>query len=185
MAQREPHLVEPVEREVDLALDDGAVGDTADRRHAAHDLGGFAFGLETADRDRTLADRVDVAIGAQQRCDQQGAALQALAVAERGDGDVDAGALGGEGRQVGGDHHRRDVFQVQLGGHGNAGIEIGQAFEPEASSQSGRDVQADHCRLGHQRAATAHGVEKGLFGPPPRECQWADGIIGAHAIGPL
>ena len=35
IAQREADLVEAVEREVDLALDDGAVGDAADRRHAA------------------------------------------------------------------------------------------------------------------------------------------------------
>ena len=44
VAQREPQVGQPVEREVDLALDDGAVGDAADGRHAARDLGGFAFG---------------------------------------------------------------------------------------------------------------------------------------------
>ena len=54
IAQREPHLAEPVEREFDLALDDRAVGDAADGRHAAHDLGGVAFGLEAADRERAL-----------------------------------------------------------------------------------------------------------------------------------
>ena len=100
IAQREPHLVEPVEREVDLALDDRAVGDAADGRHAAHDLGGFALGLEAVDRDRALADRIDVAVGAEQRRDQQRAALQALGVAERRHGDVDARALGAERRQV-------------------------------------------------------------------------------------
>jgi len=46
----------PVEIEFDLALDQRAVSDAADRRYAAHDLGGVAFGLESADRDRTLAD---------------------------------------------------------------------------------------------------------------------------------
>ena len=35
--------IEPVQRELDLALDDGAVGDAADGRHAARDLGGFAL----------------------------------------------------------------------------------------------------------------------------------------------
>ncbi len=100
--------------EVDLALDDGAVGDAADGRHAAHDLGGFALGLEAADRDRALADRIDVAVGAEQRRDQQRAALQALGVAERGDGDVDPGALGAEGRQVGGHHHGGDVAGAQV-----------------------------------------------------------------------
>ena len=60
-----------------------AVGDAADGRHAARDLGGFAFGLEAADRERALRDRIDVAVGAEQRRDQQRAALQALGVAER------------------------------------------------------------------------------------------------------
>ena len=55
------------------------------------------------------ADRVDVAVGAEQRRDQQRAALQALGVAERRDRDVDARALGAEGRQVGGHHHGGDV----------------------------------------------------------------------------
>ena len=39
------------------------------------------------------ADRVDLAVGAEQRRDQQRAALQALGVAQRRDGDVDPGAL--------------------------------------------------------------------------------------------
>ena len=77
-----------------------AVGDAADGRHAAHDLGGLAFGLEAADRDRALADRVDVAVGAEQRRHQQRAALQALGVAERRDGDVDARALRAEGGRL-------------------------------------------------------------------------------------
>ena len=91
-----------------------AVGDAADGRHAAHDLGGFALGLEAADRDRALADRIDVAVGGEQRRDQQHAALQALGVAERGDGNVYPGALGAEGRQVGGHHHGGDVAGAQV-----------------------------------------------------------------------
>ena len=59
------------------------------------------------------ADRVDVAVGAEQRRDQQRAALQALGVAERRDGDVDARALRAEGRQVGGHHHGGDVAGAQ------------------------------------------------------------------------
>ena len=90
-----------------------AVGDAPDGRHAAHDLGGVAFGLEAADRERALRHRVDVAVGAEQRRDQQRAALQALGVAERRDGDVDAGALRAEGRQVGRHHHGRDVAGAQ------------------------------------------------------------------------
>jgi hypothetical protein len=55
VAQRQPHIGQAIEREFDLALDDGAVGDAADGRHAAGDLGGFAFGLEAGDRERALA----------------------------------------------------------------------------------------------------------------------------------
>ena len=59
------------------------------------------------------ADRVDVAVGAEQRRHQQGAALQALGVADRRDGDVDARALRAEGRQVGRHHHGGDVAGAQ------------------------------------------------------------------------
>src|ERR1700726_3277869 len=41
-------------------------------------------------------------------------ALQALGVAHGGRGDVDAGALGGERRQIGRDHHRGDVAGADL-----------------------------------------------------------------------
>jgi hypothetical protein len=67
--------------------------------HAARDLGGFAFGLEPPIASEPLADRVDIAVGAEQRRDQQRAALQALGVAHRRDGDVDAGSLRAEGRE--------------------------------------------------------------------------------------
>ena len=90
----------------------------ADRRHAAHDLGGLALGLEAADGERALRDRIDVAVGAEQRGDQQRAALQALGIAQRRDGDVDAGALGGERRQVGGHHHGGDVAGADRAGRG-------------------------------------------------------------------
>ena len=76
-------------------------------------LGGFAFGREAADRERALRDRVDIAVGAEQRRDEQRAALQALGVAQRRDGDVDARALRAERRQVRGHHHRRDVAGAQ------------------------------------------------------------------------
>ncbi len=108
-AQRQAHVRQPIERELDLALDDGAVGDASDRRNAAHDLGRLALGLEAGDRERTLRHPIDVAVGAQEGGHEQGAALEVLGVAERGDGDIHARALGGEGRQVACHHHGRDV----------------------------------------------------------------------------
>ena len=109
VAQRQPHIGQAVERELDLAFDDGAVGDAADRRHAADDLGGFALGLEAGDRDRALRHRIDVAVGAEQGSDEQGSALQVLGVAERGHRDVHPRALGAERRQIAGDHDGGDV----------------------------------------------------------------------------
>ena len=75
IAQREPYIGEAVEREFDLAFDDGAIGDAADSRHAAGDAGSGAFGLEAVDGDRALRHRIDVAVGAEQRRDEEGAAL--------------------------------------------------------------------------------------------------------------
>src|SRR6185437_12111200 len=100
IAQRHAQLALAIEIEFDFALDQRAVDDAADGGHAAHDLGGFAFRLEAADGNRALTDGVDIAVGAEQRRDQERAALQALGIAERRDGDVDAGALGAEGRQI-------------------------------------------------------------------------------------
>ena len=102
------------QREFDFALDDGAVRQPAHGRHAARDLRRFALGLKAADGQRALRDRIDIAVGAEQRRDQQSAAEQALGVAQRRGGDVDAGALRGERRQVGGDHHGGDVAGAHL-----------------------------------------------------------------------
>ena len=113
IAQREPQVGQAIEREVDLALDDRAVRDAPDGRHAARDLCGIAFGREPADRERALPDRIDIAVGAEQRRDQQRAALQAFRVAHRRDGDVDARALRPEGGQVGGHHDGCDVAGAQ------------------------------------------------------------------------
>ena len=70
VAQREPHGAHAVEGELDLALDDGAVGDPSVGRHPAGDLGGVAFGLEAADGEPALRYRVDIAVVAEQRGDQ-------------------------------------------------------------------------------------------------------------------
>jgi hypothetical protein len=116
IVQREAQIGLAGEREAEFALDDGAVGDAPGSRHAAGDAGGGALRHEAADGDRALRQRIDFAVGAEQRRDQQCSALQALGVAQRADRDVDARALGGKGRQVGRHHHGGDV----LGLHGVA-----------------------------------------------------------------
>ena len=55
-------------------------------------------GAEAADRQRALGHRIDLAVGAQHRGHQQGAAQQALGVAQRRDGDIDRAALGARRR---------------------------------------------------------------------------------------
>ena len=110
IAQGDAHLRQLVEREFDLALDDRPGGDARRGRHPLGDAFGLAFGSEAADRERSLADRVDLAIGAVQRGDEQKAAPQRLGVTQRAHRDVHARALAGERRQRGGDHHRGDVL---------------------------------------------------------------------------
>ena len=114
IAQRQAQRLLGVELELDLALDQRPVRDAPDGRHAAGDLRGVAFGLEAGDGDRALGDRIDLAVGAEERRDEQGAALQRLRVAERRDGDVEARALGREGRQVRRHHHGGDVGGAQV-----------------------------------------------------------------------
>ncbi len=46
VAQSKARLADAVEREFDLAFDDGAVRQAADGRNPARDLGGLAFGLK-------------------------------------------------------------------------------------------------------------------------------------------
>jgi hypothetical protein len=50
VAQREPQLHQPVERELDLALDDRAVRDAPDGGNPAGDLGGVALRLKAGHR---------------------------------------------------------------------------------------------------------------------------------------
>ena len=54
----------------------------------------FALGAEAGDGERALGDGVDLAVGGQQRGHQQGAAEQAVGIAQRRDRDVDAGSRG-------------------------------------------------------------------------------------------
>ena len=115
VAQAEPERVGLVELVDDLALHRGAVGDARRGGHAAgHRAGGAARG-DRAGGERALGHRVNLAVGGEQRRDQQRAAGQVGGVAERGDRHVDPAAAAREGGQIGGDHHRGDVLGGQLG----------------------------------------------------------------------
>ncbi len=65
------------QRELDLALDETAVRDAAGGGNAARDARRLALHVEAVDGHRALCDRVDLAIGAQQRRHEERAALQA------------------------------------------------------------------------------------------------------------
>jgi hypothetical protein len=98
VAQGDAHARQLIERKVDLTLDDRPGADARRGGHALGDGLGGTFGREAADRERPLADCIDLAIGAVQRNDQQNAAAERLGVAQRTDRDVDARALAGERR---------------------------------------------------------------------------------------
>ena len=83
-------------------------------RHAAGDRDGRAARGDRAGGERALRDRVDLAVGGQQRGDQQRAAGQVGGIAEGGDRDVDPAAAAGEGGQFGGDHDGGEVLGRQL-----------------------------------------------------------------------
>ena len=134
-------------------------------------------GAEAGDGDRALGHGVDLAVGAQQRGHQQGAAQQALGIAQGGDVDVDARALAGEGRQVGGDHDRGDVVGVQVG---VAGVDA-QALQHADQALAGEDraaqvvagaVQADHQAVAHQQVV-AHALATSLT----RDWLWARAAV--------
>jgi hypothetical protein len=65
-----------------------------------------------------LADRIDLAVGADQRGYQQGAAIQAGRIAKRAHRDVNAGSLPAVGGQGGGHDHGGNVFGFQIEGAG-------------------------------------------------------------------
>src|SRR5690606_36934779 len=89
----------------DDLLDGGAVGDAPGGGRVDRDAGAAAA-LRAHSRDHQVAlrQRVDLAVGALERGQQQGAAAQALGVAQRGDGDVDGLAAAVAGREAGADH---------------------------------------------------------------------------------
>ncbi|MNZ77602.1 hypothetical protein D3C78_961500 [compost metagenome] len=96
-----------------------ATRDTACRRNVDGDLRAIAaFGIEAADHQVALGDRIDVAVDTLERRHQQAAAAQALGVADRGHGNVHHLAGLGEWRQVGMHRHRSDVFQLHVAGAG-------------------------------------------------------------------
>jgi hypothetical protein len=139
-----------------------AAGDAAHRQMIHRHLGAGTGGAGADHRDIALGHGVDLAIGALHRGQDQGAALQALGVADRRHGDVDGLPGTREGGQAGGDHHGGDVLQLQ----GLAGRQV--------DTQGGE--HADHAlhREGGLRGLVAAAVEAD-------DDAVADQLVGAHA----
>jgi hypothetical protein len=106
-----------------------------------------------------LGHRIGLAVGAQKRRHQQGAAQQAFGVAQGRDRGVHRRAGGGEGRQLGRDHHRGHVLGVQ---GGVAGIDA-KALEHRLQALAGegrvvegvaRTGQAHHDAVADQHVLT-------------------------------
>src|SRR5690606_35622327 len=110
---------------------------------------------EAVDQHRALGNGVDVAVSGKQGGHQQGAALQAVAITERGNRDIHAGALGAKGRQIGGDHDGGNIggADVFAGGvdaepfeHGLQGL-LGEGGVVEAVAGA---VEANHQAVADQ-----------------------------------
>src|SRR3546814_6177500 len=69
---------------------------------------------QPADDQIALRHRIDLAVGAIERGEDEGAATQAFRLADRGHRDVEALAGLGERRQVGGYHYRRGVLERRI-----------------------------------------------------------------------
>ena len=165
VVQHQADAAHLVELEADFALDDGAGGDAPRGRNALGHRRALALGGEAARGDGALRDRVNLAIGAEQRRHQQGAALQALGIAERRDLHVDAATLAGEGRQGARHHHRRDIgcAQAVVAGIDAEPLEhADQAFarEDRLIECVAGAVEADHQAIAHQHVV-AHALEIG------------------------
>ena len=113
--ERQADVFQLVEDKPDLPLDNGAVRYAAHGRHSAGDGCRFALRGKSADRHAALGHRVYLAIRAQQRGHQKGAAFQAGGIAKGADGDVHAGALCRKGTQIAGDHDGRHIVGAQIG----------------------------------------------------------------------
>jgi hypothetical protein len=165
VAQADAHHLQGGELEADLALDDGAARDLGRRRGALGDALALARGGEAADRHRTLRHRIDLAVRAHQRRDQQRAALQALGVAERADRHVDPRTMARARRQGSRHHHGGDVVGLHVGAADVDAQALQHSFQALASERriaqriTGAG-QADHQAVADQHVV-AHALEVG------------------------
>ena len=98
-----------------LPLHGRPVGDAPHCGRVHHHLGAVRpFGPEATDHQAALGHRIDAAIQPFQEGLEQGAATQALRLADGGDGDVYGLTRLGEGGQIRVDGHRRHVLDLGL-----------------------------------------------------------------------
>ncbi|VFT41632.1 Uncharacterised protein [Pseudomonas aeruginosa] len=147
------------------AFDGGAGRDTSGGRYVDGDLRAVAaFGVEAADHQVALGDRVDLAVDTFQRSHQQAAAAQALGVADGRHGDVDRLARLGERRQVGMHRYRGDVLQLHV-------ADVGRHLDAELRQHVVEGLQGER-RLRGLVAAAAQADHQAI----------ADQLVGPHAL---
>ena len=132
------------------------------RRHTAHHGGRLALGGETAGGERPLRDRIDLAVGAHERGNEENTALKVGCVAKRAHGHIYMCALRGEWRKVGGNHDGGHI----VGFEGGAARVDAEAFQHADEALLGEGglaervagaVQADDQAIAHQHVV-AHAL---------------------------
>ena len=178
----------------DRAFDARAFGNASDGGDIDRELRPIARrNTQPADRQAALRHRVDLAVGAVQRRQDQRPATQGLGLADGRDGDVDPLAGFGERGQVGGDHHRRGVLEARRDARRqlhaqparNPAHGLGQVFEiviagaaqPDDDAVAGQLVRADAL----ERAEVAHALGVGGAGHGQQGEQRKDELM--HRVG--
>jgi hypothetical protein len=115
-----------------------------------------AAGIEAAEKDAALRDRVDVAVATNEGGLHEDAALERFTIGERRDRDVQLGAGRGKGRNLGRDHDDGDIAVGDVGG-GNLDAEaagqvrdglLGELLVGIANAiETGNDAVADELVL--------------------------------------
>ncbi len=179
IAQGQLQLALPIEGKRHLTLHGGSARDAGHGGMVLlHPLPGPGGG-KSANGGRSLGHGIDFTISTLEGRLDQGTALKALGIPQRGEGDIDAATLAGEGLQGGGYHHRGDIFGgdadaggtdadlFQHGTHrltGEGGTGIPAAVETHHQTEAGQGVVSHAFNIHHvleTRRMAAAGHDEG------------------------
>ena len=118
-----------------------------------------------------LSHCIDLSVCPLQRGEDQRAALQALGVADRRNGDIDQLSGTGEGRQVGRYHHGGDVFQLQglgcrqIGPHRRQHVDHALHGKRRLRGLIAGAIQTNHEAMANQLIAAHAGNRRNILDP--------------------